>query len=219
MFESFGASTRVPLLRVPRNEDVNFWPCPPLRQGHDAGRPVYHQTREALEEHGMEVTRELRDMNRLAQYGDRLSSLPIRQQRFVGRADELALVDSVARSAVDGGPAVLWISGMPGVGKTALAVNAAHRLVEVFPDGRLFVDLTGFTPNVAPIDPAAALERLLTDLGVPPEAIPPSTTARAELYRSTLADTRTLVVLDNARTDLPQGPTTRNSGAGPFGWF
>jgi tetratricopeptide (TPR) repeat protein len=159
---------------------------------------VYHQTRDALDEHGMEVSRELREMMRLAQYGDRLSSLPIRPMRFTGRADELAFMDSVARFAVEDGPSVLWISGMPGVGKTALAVSAAHRLGEVFPDGRLFVDLTGFTPNVTPATPAEALERLLTDLGVPPEAIPQSTAARAELYRNRLADTRTLVVLDNA---------------------
>jgi DNA-binding SARP family transcriptional activator/tetratricopeptide (TPR) repeat protein len=159
---------------------------------------VYHQTRDALDEHGMEVSRELREMMRLAQYGDRLSSLPIRPMRFTGRADELAFMDSVARFAVEDCPSVLWISGMPGVGKTALAVSAAHRLGEVFPDGRLFVDLTGFTPNVTPATPAEALERLLTDLGVPPEAIPQSTAARAELYRNRLADTRTLVVLDNA---------------------
>jgi DNA-binding SARP family transcriptional activator/tetratricopeptide (TPR) repeat protein len=162
---------------------------------------VYHQTREALDEYGMDVSRELRETMRRAQYGDRLSSLPMRQTRFTGRADELAFVDSVARSAVEDGPSVLWISGMPGVGKTALAVNAAHRLGDVFPDGRLFVDLTGFTPNVLPATPAAALARLLTDLGVPPEAIPESTAARADLYRNTVDGTRTLVVLDNAASE------------------
>jgi DNA-binding SARP family transcriptional activator/tetratricopeptide (TPR) repeat protein len=183
---------------------------------------VYHQSREALDELGMEVSRELRDMMRLAQYGDRLSSLPIRPQRFTGRADELAFVESVAASAVADGPAVLWISGMPGVGKTALAVSAAHRLADVFPDARLFVDLTGFTPNVTPAEPAAALERLLTDLGVPPEAIPHGTAARAELYRTALADGRTLVVLDNAASEAQVEPllgatftlvTSREQGA------
>ena len=159
---------------------------------------VYHATREALDDHGMDTARELREMMRLAQYGDRLSSLPIRPPRFTGRADELAFVDSVARTAIEDGPAVLWISGMPGVGKTALAVSAAHRLGDVFPDARLFVDLTGFTPNVAPASPSAALERLLADLGVPPEAVPQSETARAELFRTAIADRRTLVVLDNA---------------------
>lgn len=183
---------------------------------------VYHQTRDALDEYGMDVSRELREIMRRAQYGDRLSSLPMRQPRFTGRADELALVDSVARSAVEGGQSVLWISGMPGVGKTALALDAAHRLGDVFPDGRLFVDLTGFTPNVAPASPAAALNRLLTDLGVPPEAIPESTAARADLYRITVEGTRTLVVLDNAASERQVEPllgatltlvTSREQGA------
>ncbi len=183
---------------------------------------VYHQTREALDEYGMDVSRELRELVRRAQYGDRLSSLPMRQPRFTGRTDELATVDAIARTAIEEGPTVLWISGMPGVGKTALAVDAAHRLGEVFPDGRLFVDLTGFTPNVSPASPAAALERLLTDLGVPPEAIPQSTAARADLYRTTLADTRTLVVLDNAHSEEQVQPllgatltlvTSREQGA------
>ncbi len=158
---------------------------------------VFHQTRDALEEFGMETARELRDMAWIAQYGERLSSLPSRLTRFTGRHEELAVVDDAAQAAREE-PAVLWISGMPGVGKTALAVHAAHLLAKQFPGGRLFVELNGFTPNVAPTDPAVALERLLVDLGVPPEAIPPSTRARAELYRSKLADTRTLVVLDNA---------------------
>jgi DNA-binding SARP family transcriptional activator/tetratricopeptide (TPR) repeat protein len=185
---------------------------------------VYHQTRDALDEYGMDVSRELRETMRRAQYGDRLSLLPPRQVTFTGRADELAVVDAVARSAVEEGPSVLWISGMPGVGKTALAVNAAHRLGEVFPDGRLFVDLTGFTPNVEPLTPAAALARLLTDLGVPPEAIPESTAARADLYRTTVEGTRTLVVLDNAASEeqvdnLLSGAltlvTSREQGAPP----
>jgi DNA-binding SARP family transcriptional activator/tetratricopeptide (TPR) repeat protein len=162
---------------------------------------IYHDTRDALDELGMDISRELREALRFAQYGDPLSTLPMRPVRFTGRADELALVDSVARTAVEDGPATLWISGMPGVGKTALAVQAAHRLGEVFPDGRLFVDLTGFTPNVSPATPADALERLLTDLGVPPEAIPQSTAARADLFRSRLAEGRTLVVLDNAASE------------------
>jgi DNA-binding SARP family transcriptional activator/tetratricopeptide (TPR) repeat protein len=161
---------------------------------------VFHQTRDALEEYGMETARELRDMAWMAQYGERVSSLPTRLARFTGRREELAAVDEAARYAREE-PSVLWISGMPGVGKTALAVHAAHLLTKEFPGGRLFVELNGFTPNVAPTDPAAALERLLTDLGVPPEAIPATTRARSELYRSKLEDSRTLVVLDNAASE------------------
>ncbi len=161
---------------------------------------VFHRTRDALEEYGMETARELRDMAWVAQYGERLSSLPARLARFTGRREELAAVDAAARTA-RAEPAVLWISGMPGVGKTALAVHAAHLLATEFPGGQLFVELNGFTPNVSPTEPAVALERLLGDLGVPPEAIPVSTRARSELYRSKLEDTRTLVVLDNAAAE------------------
>ena len=79
---------------------------------------------------------------------------------------------------------MLWISGMPGVGKTALAVSAAHRLGDGLP-GRPAVrrpDRVHPERRARPLRPTA-LERLLTDLGVPPEAIPQSTAARAELYR------------------------------------
>lgn len=198
-----------------------------LVRGGDQVRAVtvYHQTRDALEELGMETARELRDMAWLAQYGERNSSLPARPTRFTGRDAEVDTVERVALDAVDGEVAVLWVSGMPGVGKTALAVHAAHRLAERFPDGTLFVELNGFTPNVAPTDPADALERLLGDLGVPTELVPAGLRARTDLYRGKLDGSRTLVVLDNAASEeqvdalLPATPgclaivTSRDLGA------
>ncbi|MEC3993219.1 tetratricopeptide repeat protein [Actinacidiphila sp. DG2A-62] len=90
------------------------------------------------------------------------------------------------------------IDGMGGVGKSALAVHAAHRLAERFPDGQLFLDLYGFTQGKAPRDPGDALAALLGGLGVPPQRIPGDVDARAALYRDRLSGTRTLVVLDNA---------------------
>ncbi|MCT2582390.1 AfsR/SARP family transcriptional regulator [Actinophytocola gossypii] len=196
-----------------------------LVRGGDQVRAVtvYHQTRDALDDLGMETSRELRDMARLAQYGERHSSLPARPPRFTGREAETAKVEQVASDTVD--VPVLWISGMPGVGKTTLAVHAAHRVAPRFPDGTLFVELNGFTPNVAPTDPADALARLLGDLGVPAELVPAGTRARADLYRAQLEGTRTLVVLDNAASEaqivdlLPVAPgclaivTSRDLGA------
>ncbi|MBR7838885.1 tetratricopeptide repeat protein, partial [Actinospica durhamensis] len=85
-----------------------------------------------------------------------------------------------------------------GVGKTALAVRAAHRLAPRFPDGQLFLDLYGFTQGTAPREPGDALAALLSALGVPPQQIPAELGARAAFYRDRLADTRTLIVLDNA---------------------
>ena len=85
---------------------------------------------------------------------------------------------------------------MGGVGKSALAVHAAHRLEPDFPDGQYYLDLHGFTPGREPIEPAEALGVLLTAIGVPPGRIPDGT-ERAALWRSELAP-RHALVLDNA---------------------
>jgi DNA-binding SARP family transcriptional activator/tetratricopeptide (TPR) repeat protein len=170
---------------------------------------VYHRTREALDEYGMETSTELRRLVWLAQHGEPLSTLPPRPAAFTGRAEELQVIESHLRES---GPGLVWLSGLPGVGKTALAVEAAHRLRSRFTDGRLFIELNGFTPNAEPLPAAEALAHLLADLGVPAERIPAGAAARAELYQDRLAGTRTLVVLDNVRSAeqvrplLPEDP-------------
>lgn len=175
---------------------------------------VYHRTRAALDEYGMKTAPELRGLARLAQYGSPTTSLPPRPPRFTGRHAELAAVESHAKLAVDGaGPVTVWLGGMPGIGKTALAVEVAYRLRGTFPDAQLFVQLNGFTQNVEPTAPAAALTRLLLDLGVPAEQVPQTTEGKVALYQDKLFDTRTLVVLDNAASSdqvrllLPASPT------------
>ncbi|MFB9682073.1 AfsR/SARP family transcriptional regulator [Streptosporangium vulgare] len=96
------------------------------------------------------------------------------------------------------GPAVVTIDGMAGVGKTALAVHAAHRLAARYPDGRLFIDLRAHTAGREPVEAAAALETLLRQLGVPAERIPAAPAERGALWRAELAGRRVLAVLDNA---------------------
>ncbi len=123
--------------------------------------------------------------------------LPAPPQAFMGRALELTRLDrdrdlsSVVITAID---------GMAGVGKTALAVQAAHQLSGHYPDGQLFIDLHGYTEGVPPVPPAEALDRLLRALGVVGPQIPEHADDRAALYRSLLADRKILVVLDNAAT-------------------
>jgi DNA-binding SARP family transcriptional activator/tetratricopeptide (TPR) repeat protein len=143
----------------------------------------------------------------------RLAQLPADTANFTGRAGELAQLlatlserpvsDAVSDTPdqVSGGVVVICaVDGMAGVGKTALAVHAAHQLADRFDDGCLFLDLRGYTHQLSPVEPGQALERLLRSLGVPGEQIPHHIDDQAALYRNRLAGTRTLIVLDNART-------------------
>ncbi|MFF5549595.1 AfsR/SARP family transcriptional regulator [Streptomyces olivaceoviridis] len=116
---------------------------------------------------------------------------------FTGR--ELALdqaLDTAHR--VGAGLRVLAVDGIPGVGKTALAVHFAHRVAGDFPDGQLYTDLGGFAAHGDPADPGEVLHGFLEALGVDRHRIPASLEARSALYRSVLSGRRVLVVLDNA---------------------
>jgi tetratricopeptide (TPR) repeat protein/transcriptional regulator with XRE-family HTH domain len=121
--------------------------------------------------------------------------LPAPPPGFTGRVAELADLHRVRDAAT---VVITAIDGMAGIGKTALAVHAAHRLSEHYPDGQLFLDLHGYTESMAPVEPGDALERVLRALGVPGAQIPDGLDDRAALYRSRLADRKMLVVLDNA---------------------
>ncbi|MEV6848755.1 BTAD domain-containing putative transcriptional regulator [Actinoplanes sp. NPDC051411] len=127
------------------------------------------------------------------------AQLPTDLAGFAGRRAELAQLDAILDAAEqDGGTAVAVIDGMPGVGKSTLAVHWAHRAADRFPDGQLFLDLRGFDADGTPTSPFDALGSLLTGLGVAAGRLPAGLDARAGLYRSLLSGRRILVVLDNA---------------------
>ncbi|MCX4744415.1 tetratricopeptide repeat protein [Kitasatospora sp. NBC_01287] len=122
---------------------------------------------------------------------------------FTGRLAEVDQLLAACRAAARGGGGVLGIhavDGMPGVGKSALAVHVAHRLAAEFPDGQIFLPLHAHTPGAAPVDPADALLTLLHTIGVAPQQIPPGLDARAGLWRTRLAGQRILLLLDDARS-------------------
>lgn len=122
--------------------------------------------------------------------------LPAPPRSFTGRDDELAVLD---KAATQGGAVVISaIGGAGGIGKTWLALRWAQEHLEWFPDGQLFVDLRGFSPDGEPMSPAVAVRGFLDALGVKPERIPVDPHAQAGLFRSLVADKRMLVVLDNA---------------------
>ncbi|GGV86854.1 AfsR/SARP family transcriptional regulator [Streptomyces massasporeus] len=124
------------------------------------------------------------------------AQLPPPPPHFIGRT---AVHDTLYRTltAPDPYPTAV-ISGMAGVGKSALALHVAHQLAERFPDGQLHLHLHGATPGMTPLTPAQALTTLLRDLGTEPCRIPEEPEAAAALLRSLLAPTRTLLVLDDA---------------------
>jgi tetratricopeptide (TPR) repeat protein/transcriptional regulator with XRE-family HTH domain len=127
-------------------------------------------------------------------------SLPRDIGSFTGREPELAqLLGTLASVTADGqSPGICLIDGMAGVGKTTLAVHAAHRLTGSFPDGQFFLSLHAHTPGQRPVSPADALASLLLTAGVAVPQIPPGMEARAGRWRDHIAGKKILLLLDDA---------------------
>lgn len=126
-------------------------------------------------------------------------TLPASPADFTGRAADVErLVTAISPRERHPGVPVGVVSGLPGAGKTALALFCAHTVRERFPDGQLWVQLSG--ASVHPREPGDVLGELLRTLGVPGAAIPDGPAERAALYRSRLAGRKVLVVADDAAT-------------------
>ncbi|HET9970500.1 MAG TPA: BTAD domain-containing putative transcriptional regulator [Streptosporangiaceae bacterium] len=131
------------------------------------------------------------------------AQLPADVVDFTGRDEQVErLADLLSHAAEAAGSdpgavRIAVVAGTGGLGKTSLAVHAAHRVRGSFPDGQLYVDLLGATPN--PVPPGDVLARFLRDLGVDGRDIGVDEAERAGRYRTVLAGRRMLVVLDNAR--------------------
>lgn len=125
---------------------------------------------------------------------------------FTGREDHLRrLIDQVGEAG-ERVPATVVISaieGMGGVGKTTLAVHAAHELVSSgkFADVQLFANLRGFDPERPPAEPAAVLGAFLRALDVPARNIPQGLDARAAMFRDQMRGRSGIVLLDNAESE------------------
>lgn len=156
------------------------------------------------DELGVEPGPELRSLHQRLLAGEdprprsapRPAQLPAPPRDLTGRDEDLAALDELATPRAEG-PVTVVISGTAGVGKTALALAWAHRASGDFPDGQLFCDLRGFSPD-PPREPTQVLARFGRALGVPGVDEVTDPDELAALFRSALAGRRMLVVLDNA---------------------
>lgn len=127
-------------------------------------------------------------------------TLPRDVTGFTGRNAQLHELIEAAKATDTAAVVGIWaIDGMPGVGKTAFAVHAAHQLAELFSAGQIYLQLHGHTPGQQPIEPAEALSSLLRTAGVNATQIPPGLEERSRLWRDHVAGLgRLLLVLDDA---------------------
>ncbi|UYQ64847.1 transcriptional regulator [Streptomyces peucetius] len=134
------------------------------------------------------------------------ATLPASPADFTGRVTETEEVVTALR-----GPHDVVITGASGTGKSALALRAADRCRDDFPQGRLYADLR--TAEGGPRAPAEVLGWFLHALGVEPDRTPAALDERIQLYRTLLAGRRMLVVLDNASDDAQVRPLLPGGGA------
>ncbi|ACQ81342.1 transcriptional regulator, SARP family [Beutenbergia cavernae DSM 12333] len=178
-----------------------------------------------VEELGLEPGTELRDLEQAILVEDpvlsappapfarpdapvRPAQLPPSDPAFVGRDDDVAVL---TRALTNGGR-VVAIDGPGGVGKSALALHAAHAVAEEFPGGVLYANLRGATPGVTARDPAVVLERFLHALGVTTAGTGDVDDAAAEL-RTRTTGAGVLVVLDDAASPAQVQPLLPGDGS------
>jgi len=140
------------------------------------------------------------------------SQLPASSGTFVGRAEHLAWLDATLLRHDGERPVIAVLTGMAGVGKTALAVHWAHRRAEAFPDGLLYADARGFGPE-PPIPPQEILAGFLRALGQYEAAERGDADERAGRLRTALTGRRVLILVDNVHSVEQVLPLLPGAGA------
>jgi DNA-binding SARP family transcriptional activator len=136
----------------------------------------------------------------------RPAELPCGVDGFVGRSAELAVLDQSLGSERKRSHPIWLITGVAGVGKTALALHWSHTAREHFRDGQLYVDLRGSAPDRKPLHPDDALRQLLRSLGTEPRHPSAGTAELAKLFRSVTADQSLLFLFDDAASSRQLAP-------------
>ncbi|NJM74411.1 MAG: tetratricopeptide repeat protein [Acaryochloridaceae cyanobacterium RU_4_10] len=132
-----------------------------------------------------------------------LHQLPADVSDFTGRKNEIeSILEHLKRGET---VAISAVAGMPGVGKSALAIHVAHQLAAAeFPDVQLYIDLRGADGNA--LEPTDVLAQWLRAFGLDESAMPQNLRERSSVFRSQLSGKRAIVVLDNARDESQVRP-------------
>ncbi|HEY9613946.1 tetratricopeptide repeat protein [Allocoleopsis sp.] len=191
---------------------------------------VEDRLRYELHFHAIVQTSVVRDSNKVTQIfqenlarftSDPLHQLPADLPDFTGRQEELERAIALLTTATPSGEAaqeasashvgITAITGMAGVGKSALAIHVAHQLKQDFPDAQLYVNLRGTESQ--PLAPLDVLAGFLRAWGMDDPSMPDELTERSQLYCSFLAGKRVLVVLDNAHDSVQIRPLLPDSSS------
>ncbi|MEU8778679.1 BTAD domain-containing putative transcriptional regulator [Streptomyces sp. NPDC048606] len=128
------------------------------------------------------------------------AQLPPQVADFTGHDKAFA---TLVGGLTDPGP-VWLVTGSGGVGKSTLAVQAAHRVASAYPDGQLYASLRG-TVGPAAL-PGEVLGRFLRSLGMPDSAVPDRVEDRIGQFRTLLSGRRVLLVLDDVGDEAQVRP-------------
>ncbi|GAA4187818.1 tetratricopeptide repeat protein [Microbispora amethystogenes] len=117
---------------------------------------------------------------------------------FIGRSRELRRLTAPASTESRLGPLILVITGMPGTGKTELAIRAAHALTARYPDGLFWLGLRTYAAAESRMTGTEALRTLLNALDVPPNPNATTVNALSREWRAATMGKKMLIVLDDA---------------------
>jgi tetratricopeptide (TPR) repeat protein/nucleoside phosphorylase len=128
--------------------------------------------------------------------------LPAPRGDFVGRERALKTLLNALRP--DASSAIAGISGLGGIGKTELAILAANRLRESYPDAQLFVRMS--TVNQKPRDVRDVLTTCIRAFRGPSYDLADDLESLINEYRTCLTYKRALIVLDDVSDAMQVRP-------------